>query len=413
MMSANCVSNEGYTVAFPIKIGSEGRYFVDQNSRPFLVHADTGWKLFWEFTKPEAELYLENRKQKGYTAIQVQMLPHKDYQANRNGDTPFLVRGDMKTPNPAYFEHVDWVIGKAMEKGIGLLISPAWASSWEQDWYKHLNMENAEAYTGYLADRYKGFKNIIGWIHGGDDDALALHDTIRICGRVMKERAPHQLNTFHGCVRGGWQFFNDEPWYDFNMAYAYDYIEMLRQMEEAYGLSPAKPVFLGETHYEYNLGITSAQIRKYAYTSILLGAAGQTYGNKDIWIATCFWIASMDSPGSGHMAHIAKMLNTLHWEKLVPDYSHAFVTEGYGAGLEFAPAACAGDGSVAMVYIPSARSVIINRTMLDGGIKAYWFDPTSGMYIDAGMSGGQEYTSFRSPGKNMDGDEDWILLFKC
>ena len=85
----------------------------------------------------------------------------------------------------------------------------------------------------------------------------------------MKEIAPQQLHTFHAYIKGAWKWFHNEPWYDFNMAYAYDYADMVKQLTEAYSLSPAKPGFLGETHYEYNLGITAAHIRQYAWTSVL------------------------------------------------------------------------------------------------------------------------------------------------
>ena len=397
---------------YPIKISNNRRYLVDQENNPFLFHADTGWKLFWEFTKSEAEVYLNDRKQKGFTVIQVQLLPHRDYQANRNGDNPFLKRGDITDPNPAYFEHVDWVISKAMEIGLGMLIAPAWASNWEQDWHTHLNSENAEIFADFIANRYKNHLNIIGWIHGGDYDALELHDAIRICGRVIKKIAPHQLNTFHGYIKGGGQYFHNESWYDLNMAYAYDYNDMVIQLNEAYELLPVKPVFLGETHYEYNLGITTADIRKYAWTSILLGTAGQTYGNKDIWIATCFWTAAINSPGAANMLNIKNMLDTLDWEKLVPDKTNAVVTKVCDSSDHIIPASCSEDGSIAIAYIPSDIRIAVDTKRLAPDIQAFWFDTTNGTYIEIGDINDLIETELKTPGKNSSGDEDWVLLFK-
>jgi hypothetical protein len=408
--TGDCAISETSVPSYPIRVSDNGRHFVQSDGRPFFFHADTAWKLFWEFTRSEAEVYLDNRKQKGFTAIQVQLLPHRDYQANRYGDTPFLVRGDMTTPNPAYFAHVDWVVDKAMEKGLGLLIAPAWASSWEQDWHRHLNSDNARSYAAYLADRYKGYKNIIGWIQGGDDDALQLHDAFRICGRTMKEIAPQQLHTFHAYIKGAWKWFHNEPWYDFNMAYAYDYADMVKQLTEAYSLSPAKPGFLGETHYEYNLGITAAHIRQYAWTSVLLGTAGQTYGNKDIWIATCFWRTAMDAPGAHSMSHLRKLFERLQWQHLVPDIERALVIEGCGAEAEFTPAAYATDGSVAVIYVPTERTLEVNTRILSQSINAYWFDPTNGSIIGTDASPCRETCRVKTPGTNSHGDEDWVLL---
>lgn len=98
------------SAAFPLKVSDNRRYLVDQNSQPFLYHADTGWQLIWNLTKDEAEQYLENRKQKGFTAIQVQLLPHRVNQTNRYGHNPFTAPGDFTNPNPDYFQHVDWML---------------------------------------------------------------------------------------------------------------------------------------------------------------------------------------------------------------------------------------------------------------------------------------------------------------
>jgi hypothetical protein len=406
------MDTEKVTHTFPIKVSENKRYLVDQNNQPYFYHGDTCWKLFWEFTGEDAEVYLEDRKLKGFTVIQVQLLPHRNYQANREGNAPFLVRGDFTTPNPAYFEQVDRMINIAMGKGLGLLISPVWASKWEQDWYKHLNIDNAEVFCSYLANRYKDFKNIIGWIHGGDDDAIELHDCIRICGKIFKETAPGQINTFHANQKGGWVFFNNEPWYDMNMSYSYNYSDMVGQMTAGYHLKPVRPIILGETHYEYNTGITSALLRKFAYASVILGGAGQTYGHKDIWIATCFWREALNSPAAHHMSYLNDIFTSIKWYQLIPDTTHSLVTEGYGSNEEFAPAGFSNDGSIAIVYIPTARTITINMKNLSVNIRAYWFDPTNGIYIDIGRIDEQIEKKFKTPGKNSYGDEDWIILFK-
>jgi hypothetical protein len=398
--------------SFPIKISKNKRYLVDQDDVPFFYHGDTCWKLFWEFTAEEAELYLEDRIKKGFSVIQVQLLPHRDYQANRDGNTPFLVRGDITTPNPAYFENVDKIVSLAAEKGMGLLVSPLWASKWEQDWYKHLNTSNAEVYGRYLAERYKSCKNIIGWIHGGDDDAIELHDSIRIFAKVFKKIAPRQINTFHANQKGGWEFFNQEAWYDMNMAYSYNYPDMLRQMTEGFQLKPVRPIILGETHYEYNTGITRALLRKFAYASVILGGAGQAYGNKDIWIATCFWTTALNAPAAHDMSYLRRIFEFIPWHQLIPDTAHTFVTEGYGRDEEFAPASISDDRSAAVVYIPTARTITVNTENLAFVIRAYWYDPANGMCIDLGTVNKQKDQRFRTPGKNSGGDEDWILLFK-
>ena len=70
-----------------------------------------------------------------------------------------------------------------------------------------------------------------------------------------------------------------------------------------------------------------------------------------------------------------------------------------------ATAAATPDGSLAIVYIPTARTVSIDTKALAPGVKARWFDPTNGSYRDA-------QAPFTTPGKNSAGEEDWVLVFE-
>ena len=405
------------TTVFPIRKSANKHFFVDSTNKPFFYNADTCWKLFWEFTSDEAEFYLKNRKETGFTVIQVQLLPYRAYQCNRYGDNPFNARGDMTKPNEAYFKHVDRILEMASELGLGMLIAPVWLSKWEQEWYRIFNAENAASYGRYLAARYKRFSNVIGWIHGGDDDAIELHDAIRICGSAMNQEAPYQFNTFHGYVKGGWQFFRNEKWYDLYMAYAYDYQDALRQLTEAYGLTPANPVFLGETHYERNFGITSSLLRKYAYTSVLLGTAGQAYGHNDIWMSTCFWKQALKAEAGLNMGCLKRFFCSLGWHKLTPDFDHLFANGLSASDQSNVPAATAMDGSTAVIYIPNRSIVTVDLSHLKKELKAYWCDPTSCKYHNADLGLRQDTDlmnnkcCFSTPGYNMGGDDDWLLFF--
>src|SRR4029450_9489617 len=49
----------------PMRVSENGRYFVDQQGKPFYFLADTQWELFRRYSLDEAKLILENRKAKG------------------------------------------------------------------------------------------------------------------------------------------------------------------------------------------------------------------------------------------------------------------------------------------------------------------------------------------------------------
>ena len=201
------IFGESFSQTFPLTV--KDHYLVDATGKPFLYHADTGWQLPWKLNKQETIDYFDDRKRKGFNTIQVQILPHRLTQTNTDGQKPFLQPGDLTKPNPAYFDHIEWIVKTANDKGLLLLFSPLWASKWEQDWHKFFTASAAENYGSYLAHKFKAYPNIL-WVHGGDDDALALHDAIRLFAKAIKKIAPQQLHTFHGSGKSSSVFFHAE-----------------------------------------------------------------------------------------------------------------------------------------------------------------------------------------------------------
>lgn len=272
---------------FPLKI--KGHYLIYANDKPFLYHADTGWRLPWKLSRQEIADYIADRKQKGFTAIQIQILPHRLNQTNTNGHNPFLRPGDLTKPNEAYFSHVEWIVKLAHQKGLALLVAPLWASRWEQDWHKVFTVTNAAAYSQYLANKFKQYPNII-WVHGGDDDALPLHDAIRLLAKTMKQIAPQQLHTFHGSGKSSSVFFHGEDWLDLNTAYSYKHQGLADQILADYFKNPAKPVIMAESHYDDNDNqMGGYRMRQQAYLSMLSGAAGHAYGHGNLWDMDEHW----------------------------------------------------------------------------------------------------------------------------
>src|SRR5690606_29121155 len=61
---------------FPVRVSPNGRHLVDAGGKPFLLHGDTAWSLIVQLTKEETEEYLENRRQKGFNAILVNLIEY-------------------------------------------------------------------------------------------------------------------------------------------------------------------------------------------------------------------------------------------------------------------------------------------------------------------------------------------------
>jgi hypothetical protein len=208
------------TVACPIKISSSGRHFADQNDKPFFWLGDTAWPLFAQYSREEAETYLENRSAKGFSVIQGVLawgggtgFETKAPGANCAGDKPW-VNDDPATPNDTYFKHVDYLVEFARDRGLVLGMLPTWG------YYvcdvQTIHMGNARAYGRWLGTRYRDVPNIV-WVNGGDRIPTGYEPVYRELAWGLREAdGGAHLITYHPC---GWrsssQFFHREEWLDF------------------------------------------------------------------------------------------------------------------------------------------------------------------------------------------------------
>src|SRR5262249_39737439 len=94
-----------------LKVSKNGRYFVDQDGKPFFYLGDTAWLIFQRLDNKEVEDYLKDRAAKGFTVLQAYVIRglekrHPDGPINLLGESPFVDRDPTK-PNEAFFKHVD------------------------------------------------------------------------------------------------------------------------------------------------------------------------------------------------------------------------------------------------------------------------------------------------------------------
>jgi hypothetical protein len=116
-------------------------------------------------------------------------------------------------------------------------------------------------------------------------------------------------------------------------------------------------------------------------------------------------------PALQQMRHVYDLFATRAWHLLVPDQQHRLVTAGYEEGATYAAAAHAADGSFALVYLPTTRTITVDLSLLNGPIAASWFDPTNGASqpIDGRPLDADQIEQFMPPGSNSAGDPDWVL----
>jgi hypothetical protein len=405
--------------AFPLKVSANGRYLVDSDGAPFFYHADSAWRMPQRLEREEVSQYLDDRAARGFSAVHVHAInKEREGAANRAGHQPFDPPGDMARPNEPYWDHLDGVLEAIALRGMLAVVSASWLGAGGAGWRPGLTLESARAYGRFLGNRYKHLDNIL-WVQGGDNDPGDRIDAVRALAAEIGDAAPHQLQTYHAAAEHpSSTFFHGDSWLDIDMAYTYE--EAYKQVLAQYARpAPARPVILGETGYEgeANTGFpwSARLVRQQPYWALLSGACGHAYGSATVWHFGEGWAQALDKPALGQMRHVRELFAPKAWHELVPDRTSEMLTAGRGEGPEHVAAARSTDGSLALAYLPTRRTVTVDLGRLCRPVRVSWYDPTSGEYIrvtDTPLhnSGATDLTP---PTANSIGDDDFVLVIEA
>lgn len=429
--------HEGPSVDFShgkLIVSENRRFLMHEDGTPFFYLGDTAWELFHRLTKADAERYLENRRAKGFTVIQAVVLAELDglNTPNAEGNTP-LVNNDPLKPDEQYFEHVDWVIRKALEKGLYIGLLPTWGDKVDKKWGIGpviFNRDNAFGYGQWIANRYKDYPNII-WINGGDREGGGDNFEIwNALGEGIRSVDKNHLMTFHPLGESSSStWFHDSPWLDFNMCQTShaqrSYSIYRRLVVHDYNLTPVKPCMDGEPRYEDHPvawkpdtegWFDDSDVRQALYWNLFSGSFGHTYGCNPIWqmktpqsepvgFARNNWYDVLDLAGASDLIHARRLIESRPFLSRIPDQS-LIVPAGY-SDLDFI-VATSGEG-YALVYFPTGLSAVINIQMLGASeIRASWYNPRTGESILIDTIDDIKPFRFTPPygGKG----NDWILI---
>lgn len=431
-----------------VVVSTNPHFFAYQDGKPFFWLADTAWLLFSKLDRAETKKYLDDRRSKGFTVIQVSVLHSPGMKSA--GGVPALIGSDPAKPNvtpgtdPAkpgeydYWDHVDWVVDQAAERGIYLAMIPAWGSLVKG---RQLNEGNVATYATFLARRYKSKPNIF-WVAGGDirgGDNLAVWNLL---GSTLQAEDPGHLITFHpfGRMQSS-TWFHEERWLDFNLFQSghqrYDQDtssphkygeDNWRYVRDDYARIPAKPVIDGEPSYE---GIpqglhdttqpywTAADARRYGYWSVFGGAAGHTYGDNAVmqfykpgdgaaaYGAKNYWFDAINDPGARQMQYLKDLMLSRPYFERTPDLTsvagqngtkHDYVIATRGASYLFA-------------YTYSGKPFRIRLGAITGArVKATWYNPRDGSAQSIGTFANQGERAFTPPGEPHDGNDRVLVI---
>src|SRR6185312_1620295 len=415
----------------PLHVEPGKRYLVDAAGRPFLLQGDAAWSLIAQPKDADVERYLQDRRSRGFNTILVNLIEHHyaDHAPkDAAGDQPFLKPGDFNSPNEKYFEHADWVLHKAADAGFLVLLFPAFLGyeGTDHGWYHEMDRSDPatlRAYGHYVGERYKSFPNII-WMNAGDNNPPDRAFVNAIAAGIQDADPGALQSAESGPDTSAIEYWGDQKWLKLDAIYSHRpvFLYALRQ----YVRPERMPFFLVESLYENDRAAplpheeaTPTRIRTQAYQALLSGATGHVFGNSPLWNfngqapsnATRRWQDELDTKGSRSMSHLYALFSAHKWWTLTPDISRRLLLAGRGEGQERATAAFAADRSFALIYVPSARHIAVNCALLGPDVRLRWFDPSDGSYRPAPVSVSLLGTGvLKTPGRNADGDADWVLL---
>ena len=421
-----------------LKVSDDSRYLVFEDGTPFFWLGDTAWELFHRTTREEAEFYLKNRAEKGFTVIQAVVLAELDglNTGNAYGDRP-LIGDDPARPNEAYFAHVDYIVRRARDLGIFIGMLPTWGDKFNRKWGvgpEVFTPENAYTYGLFLGERYK--EEPVIWILGGDrtcDNNEDLEITRAMARGLGDGDGGAHLKTYH--PQGGHsssEWFHNDAWLDLNM-FQSGHGEInnanYRMAEHNHNLKPVKPVLDGEPNYEdhpinwrpQNGWFDEFDSRRAGYWSMLSGACGHTYGNHNIWqmwlpgrtpvsSARTPWIQSIDYPGAFQAGIMRRFFEAYPWQSLVP--APSWLRSGPNTGGREIRVAAAANGTLVFAYSPYGTSFTLDLSAVKGEkIKTHWFNPRNGTTVTVGTAEKTELMAFDPPADEKRGN-DWVLVLK-
>ncbi|MFD0670634.1 glycoside hydrolase family 140 protein [Cohnella sp. GCM10027633] len=424
-----------------LQVSDNRRFVVHSDGTPFFWLGDTAWELFHKLNREEAELYLVNRAERKFNVIQAVALAELEGLTvpNAYGRLPLRADGaggfDPTQPDTdagpggySYWDHVDYVIGKAEELGMYVALLPTWGDKFYMAWGKGpevFDSGNARVFGKWIGERYRDRPNVI-WVMNGDRPLTKRRhfEVVQAMAEGVREAVGrNHLMTFHppGNQTSS-HHVHEEDWLDFNMIQSGhgDKRDNYSFVTADYGLQPVKPTLDGEPCYEdHPIGFHApngyfdeADVRKAAYYAVFAGAFGHTYGHHSIWSMTTepadyfimTWQNAILRPGAAQMQHVRALIESRPFLERVPDQS---LLESNYAGANYMTAT-RGE-RYAFIYSPNGLPIGVRLGVIEGSkVAASWYDPRTGETSAIDVRANEGTTVYVPPLAAR--GSDWVLV---
>ena len=426
-----------------LKVSDNRRHLVYGNGTPFLWIGDTAWAAFIHANQGEWETYVQNRKAKKYSVIQVHAgAGFTGNNQDRAGQPAFFGEGEQFRWNPGFWQGVGRKVQYANDQGLLVMTCAVGDAVAQLGGLKRNDLDEVRRFAGNLAARLMG--DFVAYSPVADDVWSPMADA---CGTALKEADVQHLviahprfllepaMTFHdkdytdvgGLQSGaGWLYdpYRGEPGKPFSV------VSAVRAAIEwplaLYHREPRKPVLNLEGPYD-SVGLQTADAVKYGqpypkrlprsvgYLGFLSGALGYTGGCGGVWNwgtpvneATGGWDlqTAINAPSSTEMMYLSEFFARLDWWRLEP--AHELIRNQPDDVTRRMVLARSAAGDLAVAYLPNNEAIEIDVSVFPAALAARWFDPVHGRF--SALTGSVENKGTRRFTPPAEGD--WVLLLQ-
>jgi hypothetical protein len=286
-----------------LQVSPDNRYLL-KDERPFFYLADTAWAAFSNLSLTAWADYLTYRKQQGFNALQISILPiTHDASVGEGALEPFLSQDgdwDFTRYNPVYFDRAVSMVDMAVSQGFIPVLGVLWCSyvpgtrcSKSSPMASAMPLACVAPYARYAAERFKPYQPI--FFISGDTRFESEHEAPYYMSalKAVKDVCPEALLTMHLHPQGDLPeaFCQQIDFYMYQSGHAARGQDLPYRLAEKFCSYPTqRPVLNSEPCYEGHgcIGETSRfnafDVRKATWQSLLAGAKmGIAYGAHGIW----------------------------------------------------------------------------------------------------------------------------------
>ncbi len=411
-----------------------GHYFEYSDGEPVLWIGDTWWN--WTDRRIYQESFMklvDDRSAKGFNIGQL-FVP-----GNGWGIESSMLDETYSILDTEHVRRVEEMIRYANSKGITVWIHGWWS---RPDLKSTVGAEKIERWWRYLIHRF-GAYNVI-WILAGEYNmnnygGFSL-DFWKELGTMVKKEDPYErIVSLHptppfwdgGAEAPQWAtgvVLHNEKWLDYNQSqvgHGRFANEMIPQViSEEYNRKPAKPILITEPWYEFIEGNpTGKDIRYAAWSAVLSGAAGHTYGGGHVWLASVpespagegdwpiekgFNRTTYDYEGAVSMKYLASFFRNVKWWNMHP---HPELVVEYPQ-----PFCLARPGEEYVVYLRygGVAKIKMDVSAATGRYSCQWYNPALGNLSESKIMQGSAFMEFHCPEIFPASPDysDWVLYLR-